>query len=276
MAVLLKKLRDKKTFYWNGMVYGGPGVGKTVLTSTSRKLRTFVFDVDDGTVSTKTWAALHGIDNDVTIAEVRSKADFLDAHDQLVRRIREFDLVVVDTATELQRLILREIQGSTSVLDQRGWGIGLTAMEKIVSAFRFLPAHVIWTAHEMSKPDAEGMPERYRPSFQGAFKNEHEKHWSIIGRYVLVTKVEKIESGEKAIVQKRAIDFGPTPTAVTKDRSGFLSRDRFVEPNIDTIFEMLAAATDKMTPEQYDEAVALVTPTEAIDAAIEGSDDTEA
>lgn len=244
-----QNLADVTTTHWKGVIYGGPGVGKTVFCASSANMRTFVFDVDNGLNSANAYLTRHGMDKSrVKFHQVVTPADFYEAFDWLKIHIADFDLVVVDTATELQRILLRSVMDSNkhTLADQRDWGAILTMMENITFHFRNLPAHVIFCAHEMAKADDTdgGSPQQLRPSFQGAYKVEYAKHFGFIGRYVLSNQKNK-DTGELKLV--RALRFGADPLCHSKDRSGNLNG--WEVPDLDAIFDKFAASTVKLDGE---------------------------
>src|SRR5687768_10584059 len=92
--------------FWKIVIYGGTGVGKTVLSCGSQKRRTFVFDVDRGIQSA---ASFPGIKRDLIHAwPIASREDFAQAFQWLVQHHQHYQLAVVDTASELQNLVLGE------------------------------------------------------------------------------------------------------------------------------------------------------------------------
>lgn len=242
MAFVPQKLSQVRARFWKGVVYGPPGCGKTVFSTSSRKMRTFMFDVDVGADAADAYLTSHGLDKEkVTVAKVTTMAEFYEAYDWFSRNMSAFDLVVVDTATELQRLVIREVCQKTGhqTPDQRDWGSVQTMMENITVKFRAMDIHVVFCAHEMSKSDAEGSPQLTRPSFQGAYKTEYARHFSFIGRYMLFHKAAAEQGKPTTVV--RALYFAPDPNCHSKDRSAKLLP--WESPDIDAIFAKLAAST---------------------------------
>lgn len=248
MAQGLQKLSSVTTMYWKGLIYGGPGVGKTILGGTSKRFRTFVFDIDEGISSANAYLTMHGRHTDkerIDFWPVVTLADFYRGFDYLMANIKKYDLAVVDTATELQRLIVRhscELTKHASP-ERDDWGNVQTISEGITVKFRnHVPLHVLFMCHEMTKADGEDMPSYVRPSFQGAFKSEYARHFSFIGRYMKVQKTVKDEASGKLVTKvTRAIKFGPDPQVHTKDRSMALSD--WEEPDVDKIFDKLIGST---------------------------------
>jgi hypothetical protein len=237
------RLSELRTSYWKGVIYGSPGVGKSVAAATSQKMRTLVLDVDEGVVAVKAYIARHGLtDKYVTFWPIKEVDDFKHAVAWLERNVRDVDLLVIDTATELQRIIIREICERTKhqTPDQRDWGTALTTLENMTAAFRHMPFHMIYVCHEMSKADQLDSTEKWRPSFQGAFKSEYAKHFSFIGRYVMKMVSAKGADGKETVALRRALHFGPDPYTDAKDRSGALLT--WEPPDVDSLFDKLTAS----------------------------------
>lgn len=234
-------LEELDTPYWRSVYYGGPGTGKTVFASRSQRFKTFVFDVDDGMNSARAFMTKNGLSTKgVKFWPVRSFADFCRAFDWIDAKQRDWDHCVVDTATELQRILLREVMQQTghTTADQRDWGNILRMMEDLTVRFRHMELHVTFLAHQMSKADSQDEAEKIRPSFEGAFKEAYAKHFSIIGRMVMVPQKDKATQEVKAV---HAVNFGPTTNSHFKDRS--CSLNLWEEPDIDAIFEKILSST---------------------------------
>ena len=239
-----RRLSDTRQLYWKGCVYGLPGVGKTIFASTSQKHRTFVIDIDDGVNSADAFLTSNKLSKDLcTIYTITSTQEFTGAMNYLSANMDKFDIVVIDSATELQRLIIQEVcnMSKHQTPDQRDWGIIRSLMENIILNFRHMSKHFVMVCHEINKLDPDMNRDVYRPSFDGRTAFEYAKHLSWIARYVISMKSEKQPSGETTQTIMRALDFGPTPYAHYKDRSGMMQRYEY--PNLDAILEKMANST---------------------------------
>jgi hypothetical protein len=231
------------------LLYGASGAGKTVFCCASQQFNTFVFDVDDGAESAAAFKGdpAHGTqstrkDNVVTW-RVTSAADFDAAFAWLSANSQHFQLVVLDTATELQRLLLGEIckKNKQLVPNQACWGEILVTMENIARSFRHLPFHVIWTAHEKGYEDKDMARVTWRPNFSGDFAIQYAKHFGEIWRYVVSDNpVEDPVTKRVSYQAVRAVNTSKDGVTEAKDRSQGL--DKWEIPNIDSIFSKAITA----------------------------------
>lgn len=240
-----RKLSDISTRFWKGLVYGPPGVGKSIFSCGSKSMRTFVIDVDDGMNSVHAHRIRNKMSTDlITVWTIQSVEEFDKAVDYAVANLDKYDLVVVDSATELQRLVVKEVSEAANILvpGQREWGIIRTLMENPTVRFRYLPIHFLLTAHEIYKFDPDFNRDVYRPSFDGRYAFEYAKHLSYICRYVIYhQKGPNGPDGKPTSVLVRALNFGPDPFCHYKDRSGMMNQWEL--PDIDAILEKMAHST---------------------------------
>lgn len=235
--------------YITGLVYGGPGVGKTIFAGGSQTRRTLIFDVDKGTMSlaslkTNERLAQGGLPpiqrNLINVWPVKTYKDFENGLVYLYHNLHHYDLVVVDTLTELQRMIIQEVMAKHNhiVADQRDWGIILSTMEKLTTIFRDLGMHCIMLAHEVEATDQITQARYFRASFKGQFGQEYRKHFSWIARYLLVDR-QMQDPQTKAVVTQtiRCLECHRTNANDAKDRSSSL--EVYEHPNIDVIFHKI-------------------------------------
>lgn len=232
---------------WQGVIYGPPGCGKTC-TATVSQLNTFVFDVDVGVNTTMARRQVLGyrLDN-CMVWTIRTVADFDRAMEWLENNMQMFvgGLVVLDSGTELQRIITRELTAKSKSLtpDLRGWGDVRVLMENLIVKFRYMPCNFIMTCHEISKYDPDYGREVWRPSFDGRVAFEYAKHFSFIARQlmkVVATGVQNADGSAQTTVL-RALNFGPSPYMHFKDRSGAMSE--YEEPYLDPILSRMVLST---------------------------------
>lgn len=237
-------IMDYNISRWNGVVYGPPGVGKTIMCGASQTKPTFIFDVDNGMTSLRAHIVRNKLKTDlVRVHRVTSFADFQAGVVEIERS--KPDIVVLDSATELFRVLKREISDAAGhdTPDQRDWGRVLDVMEEFTVSMRARDAHFIMTAHEWVKQDpSSGLPVA-RPSFQGRFAEEYSKHFSWIARLESFYKDVAVEGDDKKkeMVVRRRLNFGPSPQIHHKDRSGVMRK--FEPPDIDGILDRMMAST---------------------------------
>lgn len=229
---------------WQGCIYGPPGCGKTV-TAMGSQLHTFAYDVDIGMNSALSWRVSHGLPlESCDVWPVKTIADFDAGTRYLEANIDKYQLIVIDTATELQRIITREVcKGRSSGPDQREWGTIRTLSENLTVKFRYMPAHLVYTCHEVNKFDADYERDVYRPSFDGRFAFEYAKHFSWIARMVAiqVPTGRNKPDGKPETSVIRALNFGPDPFMHFKDRSGAMRN--WEEPQLDSLLIRMMQST---------------------------------
>lgn len=235
-------LNDPISSHAHGSVYGGPGVGKTILTCGSRRLRTFMFDVDNGRTSLQTWPGIdRGLVTVWPVSPETGKDDFFRGLDWLRKYDTYYDLVTIDTATELQKLILAEIcrKNKQAYPDQRCWGEILLFMEEISRILRSWSKHVIFVCHEIQELDEESRRLMYQPSFQGSYQREYAKHFDFIWRYAIADRQVKDANGQVSVNVTRYLQTQRNQFCHAKDRYNAL--DMFETPDIDTMFGKMFA-----------------------------------
>lgn len=227
------------------LLYGGAGAGKTVFSTNSQRWRTLLIDIDKGSLSARcnigfpATGTLGTRLDLVSVKECYTFNDVLEAHSWAASHIRDYDLIVVDTATELHRMVMHEVASAAKIVvpSQREWGIVLNMMDDLARAFKELGVHIIWTAHEMTTVDEfTGMP-MARPAFQGSFKEMYARHFSNIIRYVVHNEEVVNAAGQRETQAVRALMCQTSPTAHGKDRSGAL--DMWEHPNLDAIMDKI-------------------------------------
>lgn len=233
--------------FWKVVIYGPPGVGKSVLASTSQKYRTFVFDCDDGMGSVKAFIQHRKLQNGlVKFWTIKKYTDFVAAWKWLSVHYKEFDLVVIDTVTELHSIIKRGIMLETGhkTAQLQDWGGVLDAIEFASEQFKATSWHVVYLAHEKTVIDVASKTEYYRPSFRGAWKEEYARHVDVIARYMMWWHNSQTTGPDgKPRVEKvlqRWLNAGPDPNISSKDRSGVLAR--FEKPDIDNLLAKLMSS----------------------------------
>jgi len=201
------------------MVYGAAGAGKTIFACSSSVFRTFVFDIDKGLLS-----AYQKLSPErrqmVTVWSVDRRSDFDAGLNYLHNHIKSYDLAVVDTATELQRLFIADMTGSGRMARTDEWGKVLLYFEEISRVFRSLQVHSLMLCHENAEINAISKLPKYYPSFQGQFHVQYAKHLDEIWR-IFLNKVEVQDPQTGNIVTRydRWLQCNLTDFAEAKDRS---------------------------------------------------------
>jgi len=238
VAIQPLRLDQVQVPYRKGMIYSGPGHGKTITACSSLTKPTILLDVDNGYDAVYSHRLRHGLRMDNVIPlPITSMKDHAEAWSWINKNISWIagGIVVLDSATELQRLDMREhISGNKKKYsDQRDWGMVLTDFEDLFADIRHLPFNMVITAHEFNRADVDKGRAQWRPSFQGRFAYEYAKHLSFIGRLQIGYQEFVGANGMPQYQVVRAINFGPDPDIHCKDRSGMLGL--YEPPDIDTI-----------------------------------------
>ena len=223
------------------LVYGKPGVGKTVFGASGPRPTLFL-DVDYGTLS------ISDLTDGVYRLELRSWTDFKDIllflRSAFNNNPAAYRTIVVDNITELQRVLMQSITENKSIPTIQDWGTVLNQMQYFVRKIRELPCNTVFVAHE-------GMKENQAvPALSGQIAQELPGYFDIVARYTLVTR--KITNPDQTITEEdlRYLRCHPTETAVAKDRSGKL--DAAEPPNLTKLITKAttpaAAAKPAVTP----------------------------
>jgi len=236
-------------------IYGTNGVGKTVLACGSQHLRTFVFDCEKGMLSVmskKTDEKLiaSGLPpikrENIRVWTCENYSDFEKGLEHLIANVGRYDLGVIDTSTELQRIVLAEVKAKSKhiIADQQDWGKTLDVMEAMCRAFRNMKMHSIFTAHERSKTNPSTGSEFYRPFFQGQFADNYGKHFSLIARYQVVDQqVIDPVTGAVSTNVIRFLNCIRDGSIDAKDRSSAL--DKYEVPYLDNILYKIQQAVNQ-------------------------------
>lgn len=238
---MIKKLgTDYIDPFITALVYGGPGVGKTIFAGGSQYLRTFFFDIDkgmDSLASRKTDEKLIAVGlppikrENIDYETIYTYADFESALSRFEREKDRFDLVVVDTWSELLKLILAQskAKGKRVKAERDDWGIVLDSMEYLTRTFRDMRKHTILLSHEVVMFDG-----RIVPNFKGQYKADYAQAFSLIMRYFLVDEsVVDPTTQTLQTVTHRLLNCNREPLIDAKDRSSSL--EKYEIPYLDNI-----------------------------------------
>ena len=213
------------------LVYGDPGVGKTVLAATAMavpSLREVLFiNVESGILSI-TDAEEIGVPELPDIKDFNSFKELEDIFLFLVTQPHGYKTVVVDSLSELQKYNLDSIVGEkmgkasksgqtrTSPDDiwQEDYGESTQNMRRVVRRFRDLPMNVIFTCHAVTSQD-ESKKEVIRPALTPKLCTSVEGYVDVVG--YLYTKEVVTTDGEESLVRKLLVQ--PYGKFHAKDRS---------------------------------------------------------
>lgn len=189
------------------MVIGGPGAGKTRMSSYWPK--PIFLDCENGRGSLA--------DRKMPYAEIKSSKDMLDALEYLksLERTpkvqRQFQTVVVDTADSFQRIVKDEWVRQTNAGAFSGydaWGYLDTKMQLLFTRLLNLDYNVIVLVHYKDKTfkDGENTVRELTLQLQGAIADQVFNDFGLVGWLGTYWA-----AGEEGRIQKRGLTFQPTP-----------------------------------------------------------------
>jgi phage nucleotide-binding protein len=206
--------------YINLMVYGDPGVGKTLLSGTAADVPdmspVLILDIEGGTLT------LREKYPDVDVVRLKTWKDMQKVYDDLYDGKAPYKTVVIDSITECQKFSMAQIMiemvkaapdRDPDVPSQREWGKSIEQIRRTIRGFRDLPMHTIFTALAIHERDERIGRLVNRVSLPGKLSGEASGFVDILGYMYMTTK-----DG----ANKRSISFTQTQTTIAKDRSNKL------------------------------------------------------
>jgi hypothetical protein len=207
------KRNDLQSLYLRMLVYGLGGSGKTGFAGTwdtdRRTARCFYINAAGNPVRLRHQTPAPYVFDVETLNDLGGCWDFL--RDQRPdNKFREkysippdvvFQSVVIDTITEIQRIIIAELAGrpyiascvpmrtrvdmnDAHVTNPGEWGVILQRTINVVNLFYQLPMHVLLTSQERGDFDDAGKLVRYSPALQGQSSEQVPSYAEIVGRMV--------------------------------------------------------------------------------------------
>lgn len=168
----IEKLEEREQ-YANVLVYGESGVGKTTFASTAPRPILWL-ESEGGTASI---GSKEGID----VAKVQGLETYREALYHLVNNPGDYKTVVLDSFTETQAGILKEIMKAAVQADSSRdefsplfseWGRLTGVMREIARGFRDLPMHTVITALQREDTDELTGRVKVRPRLSPALADE--------------------------------------------------------------------------------------------------------
>lgn len=218
----IQKIKDTPPFF-NMMVYGDAGVGKTYLAATADDVpamrKVLFIDLEGGLLT------LRGRYSHVDTVRVTSWKEVQSVYDELLAGGHDYNTVVIDSLTEAQKMSMSDIMKligddpgrDPDVASMREWGKNLEQTRRFVRAFRDLPMNTIFTCLSVNdKNSMTGRIER-RPYLTGKLSSEIAAFLDEVF-YLYPKEVE--ENGER--ISKRMLLTAAQEGIVSKDRSGNL------------------------------------------------------
>jgi phage nucleotide-binding protein len=193
------------------VLYGRPGTGKTTACGTLPN--TLILDTERGSGS------LTKLSNPPDVAEINTLKDLEEAYIFLKSGNHKYEHIVIDTFTEIQKMILAEVMTASAVKDPTrdinqatllDYKKTSNALRNIIRKFKDLPYTIIFTAHVREDKDEETGKLLVKPSMTPTVSEDLAAFVDVI----LFLTVDK--SGKRQVVTV------PTDRIVAKHRYGNL------------------------------------------------------
>lgn len=157
--------------YINMLIYGGSGVGKTLLAGSAAKVAAMspilVVDAEEGSMTLNEFD-----DADIDVVPMQDWSKMQAIYNDLHKGDHPYKTVVIDSGTEVQQLAMNSVLGTSgSVLDVgitpefKDWYKNTEQIRRMIRAFRDLPMNTIITALEMDSQDPRTKRIMKRPAF---------------------------------------------------------------------------------------------------------------
>lgn len=215
---------QERSAWYNILVYGDSGTGKTTLAGSADdvpNMRPVLFiDIEGGTESLR-----HSYPAVETV-RITTWKEMQDVYNELHEGRHGYQTVVLDSLTEIQKFnmynIMHDLAQKRPDLDSdvpgmREWGKNLEQIRRMVRGFRDLEMHTIFTALARTDKDDKTGVRTTKPSLSGKMADEVAAFLDVVVYYY----VKQIGDGPEADF-KRLLLTQKTDSQVAKDRTGKL------------------------------------------------------
>lgn len=209
----------------NALVYGPSNAGKTTLAG--QLPNNLILATEQGTVSA---ARSSTKAKNVKVWEIKKWSDLEEAFVYLRDEDHPFEWVTIDSLTNMQQMMLREILGVANEKRPTGTDIDIPQIQdyqkwqnmfkRFVTDFNGLPINVLWTAQTMELEDSDG-EEIVLPFIQG--KKGEISRWVCAQMHLVMHYSKKKRKKEDDAVVRRLL-FEEHKGNFAKDRYGIFPR----------------------------------------------------
>ena len=224
------------------LVYGAPGIGKTRFAGGAK---TLILAVENGTIAARKAKGA------AKVWDCSTWDKFVEAYEWLVENAGQegfpFDWIAVDTGTQLQLNIRRNIVDSDAAVDDsrnpdtvelQEYGEEQQRLMRYVTLINDLPVNVLWTAHSMLVTNEEGEEMRL-PNFHG--KGYGVANWIAAQMHCVgYMHFANVKTRDK-VVKARVIQWRGSDTVTAKDRFDALG-PRTVNKDLAEVTRIIEAA----------------------------------
>lgn len=241
--------------YLNLLIYGEPGVGKTVLAGTAADhpdtSPVLFLDVEGGVMSLRKRTS--GVD----VVQIRDIETIVKIHDELQKRKGGgYKTVVIDSLSELQKLDMRTVMNQEyenarnpqnidkDVPTQKAWGKSLERLRRIVRAYKDLPVNTIMTTLVHSSIEESSNTTHYFPALPGKMRGDAPGFFDVVGFL-------RVKEEQNGAVRRRTLQVAGTSKVIAKDRTDTLGMDAdgnvigiIFDPNIPDMWHTIMASNN--------------------------------
>lgn len=236
--------------FLNLLIYGEPGVGKTLLAGSAADHKdtapVLFLDVEGGVTTLRKRT-------DIDVVQIRDVEKIVAIHDELQKhKGGGYKTVVIDSLSELQKIDMRSVMTdeynrarNPDTLDkdvptQRAWGKSLERLRRIIRAYKDLPVHTIMTTLVNSTTDEQTNVTSYHPALPGKMRGEAPGFFDVVG-YL------RVKEEQNGAVRRRLLQVTASSKVIAKDRTNALGYDKdgvstgvIYDPTIPDIWHAIA------------------------------------
>tara|TARA_Y100000114_G_scaffold72390_1_gene66347 strand:- start:6310 stop:7023 length:714 start_codon:yes stop_codon:yes gene_type:complete len=227
---IMKAGKAQKSTYIKGLIYGESGAGKSYLAATAPRPLILLTEMNGQ-------ASIMHSNPEADILHITSSdmlAEVLKDIDENPNDYKQYDTIVIDSITEMQRLIKDKLTANgRSPMSLQLWGKLANNMRALVRRIRSMKKNVICIALQETSIDEENGHRYYKPAFEGRkTSGEIAQFFNFVG--LLGTSIEEINK-KNHIIRNLMVE-GPQRIMCkpTYPLTGTIKN-----PNINNIFQQI-------------------------------------